>query len=182
MDALLTPYVLSKQRSKSLDVQSMIQRLLEAPEYAERTAHRLLLRHLSGDGNVPSDLTSRGLWEEFGALCNALKVQATPVAPDKRELSFMLETVREAMDRKRRHSRRPTRSRWQQHTAATSRQGSAVRVPSTVHRAGGQPQTCPRRQWQLDAKNATLRDEEERVLRYTNGASHAPESKAGGEQ
>ena len=46
VDALLTPFVISNQRSKSEAVQGLIRRLLQAENYAHDIAGRLILRVL----------------------------------------------------------------------------------------------------------------------------------------
>ena len=87
VDALLTPYAISEQRSRSVPVQHMLQQLVHDRYYARHIAPRLVLRHLSGDGNVPADLASRGLWEELAQLCSA--------PPEKKnQQSSLLEHVR----------------------------------------------------------------------------------------
>jgi hypothetical protein len=43
----------------------MLQLLLADPDYSSHIAPRLILRHIDGLGNVPSDLASRGLWAEL---------------------------------------------------------------------------------------------------------------------
>ena len=100
VDALLTPYAISKQKSKSLDVQHMVGQLLRLDDYDRDIAGRLVLRHLSGDGNVPSDLTSRGLWQEFAELCTLLRVKPVLVRLDEREVALALSTIRAAAERR----------------------------------------------------------------------------------
>ena len=80
VDALLTPYVISKQKSSSADIQHMIKELIVLEDYDTEIAARLLIRHLSGDGNVPSDLTSRALWDELWRLCVLMRVRPVLVA------------------------------------------------------------------------------------------------------
>ena len=84
VDALLTPYVISNQRSRSVDVQRILQGLLNDSLYRLEIAGRLVCRHLSGEGNVPADFASRGLWKELATLCEQLKVsEAGPRPPDR---------------------------------------------------------------------------------------------------
>ena len=98
VDALLTPYVVSKQRSKSAAVQLIITKLLDIDKYANDLAGRLILRHLSGDGNLASDLVSRGLWTEFQVLCAALQVRPYLVVLDAAETEFVVRTIVEAAE------------------------------------------------------------------------------------
>eukprot|EP00966_Prymnesium_polylepis_P150164 3468596-Prymnesium_polylepis.1 len=49
-DALLIPYALSKQRSRSQHVQLILHKLFANPSWAE-IAQRLVAQHLSGDLN-----------------------------------------------------------------------------------------------------------------------------------
>ena len=99
VDALLTPFAISQQRSKSEDIQFMLSRLLKAEGY-EDIAPRLVLRHLSGDGNVPSDLCSRALWKELAVLCEALRVKPVHVSLDDRERRLVIETIADAAARR----------------------------------------------------------------------------------
>lgn len=100
VDALLTPYVLSKQKSKSADIQHMVKELIVLPDYDTGIAIRLLLQHLSGDGNVPSDLTSRALWEELAQLCLLMKVKPVLVLLQERELQLIKNVLRAAATRR----------------------------------------------------------------------------------
>jgi hypothetical protein len=68
VDALLAPYVLSKQRSSSADIQHMTQELIVRADHDTGITARLPIGHLSGDGDFPSDLTSRALWAELSRL------------------------------------------------------------------------------------------------------------------
>ena len=99
VDALLTPFAIGNQRSKSRDVQGMLRRLLDLPWYTEDIARRLVLRHLKGDGNVPSDLTSRGLWDELASLCRALRVRPMLTVLNELERSFVIGTMQDAARR-----------------------------------------------------------------------------------
>ena len=68
VDALLAPYVLSKQRSSSADIQHMTQELIVRADHDTEITARLPIGHLSGDGDVPGDLTSQALWAELSPL------------------------------------------------------------------------------------------------------------------
>lgn len=61
VDALLAPYVLSRRKSSSADIQHMTQELIVRADHDTEITARLPTGHLSGDGDVPSDLTSRAL-------------------------------------------------------------------------------------------------------------------------
>ena len=100
VDALVTPYVVSNQKSKSEDLQAILQKLLADKEYSESIAGRLTLRHLSGDGNVPADLISRGLWEELARLGELLRVRLMRVSLTVREVDFVMALTRAAAERK----------------------------------------------------------------------------------
>ena len=99
VDALLTPFAIGNQRSKSRDVQGMLRRLLDLPWYTEDITRHLVLRHLEGDGNVPSDLTSRGLWDELASLCRALRVRPMLTVFNELERSFVIGTMQDAARR-----------------------------------------------------------------------------------
>ena len=100
VDALLTPFAISNQRSKSEDIQSIIHLLLRHPRYSKTIAPRLVLRHLSGDGNVPSDLCSRGLWTAFEQMCMLLKVKPVLVVPDSDEEQLIRMALMAAAERR----------------------------------------------------------------------------------
>ncbi|KAL3904008.1 MAG: hypothetical protein SGPRY_011447 [Prymnesium sp.] len=67
--------MLANQKSESRAVQAVIDALISNPAYDGNIAHRLALQHLSGDGNIMSDLVSRGLWAQFEKLCAALRIR-----------------------------------------------------------------------------------------------------------
>ena len=69
VDALLAPYVISKRKSSSADIQHMTQELIVRADHDAEITARLPIGHLSGDGDFPSDLTSRALWAELSRLC-----------------------------------------------------------------------------------------------------------------
>ena len=96
VDALLTPYALSAQRSRSVDIQRIIHEMLALPNYRSDIAKRLLLRHLSGTSNLPSDLASRGLWEELMELCEVLHTKPVHVALVDAEIAFLVRVVQAA--------------------------------------------------------------------------------------
>ena len=75
VDALLAPYVLSKRRSSSADIQHMTQELIVRADHDTEITARLPIGHLSGDGDVPSDLTSRALWAELSRHCELVRVK-----------------------------------------------------------------------------------------------------------
>lgn len=100
VDALLTPYVISQQKSKSADIQQMIQEMIVLPDYDTDIAARLLLRHLSGDGNVPSDLTSRALWQELARLCELMHVKPMLVKLEDREIELIEHVLQAAANRR----------------------------------------------------------------------------------
>ncbi|MDC0525637.1 deoxynucleoside kinase, partial [bacterium] len=99
VDALLTPFVLSNQRSRSVSIQDIVQRMLDVRTYRDSVAKRLVLRHLSGTSNLPSDLASRGLWEELAHLCEALRVRPVMVRLDDVETTLLLGVVEAAAER-----------------------------------------------------------------------------------
>ena len=68
-------------------------RLPSYRDYDEDIAARLALRHLAGDGNVPSDLVSRALWAEFRQLCKLLRVRPVHVTLEERELELISGTI-----------------------------------------------------------------------------------------
>lgn len=74
-DAVLAPRAITQQKSSSLDVQEMLDRMLSDDEYATDISHRLVAQHISGEGNIASDLVSRGLWVEFNLLCEVVRVR-----------------------------------------------------------------------------------------------------------
>ena len=92
VDALLTPYAIGNQKSTSVDVQHILQELLAMESY-QAIASRLVIRHLSGDGNVPSDYVSRGLWPEFAELCAVLRVKPIHVRLATEELALVQAVV-----------------------------------------------------------------------------------------
>ena len=100
VDALLTPYVISNQRSRSTDVQHILYGLLNSAHYRLNIAGRLVCRHLSGDGNVPADYASRGLWEELARLCEQLNVKPILVQLSESERTLVVSTIRDAASRK----------------------------------------------------------------------------------
>ena len=93
VDALLTPYAVGNQRSRSQDIQRIIFELLEMPDYRSDVAPRLALRHCSGDGNVAADAVSRALWCELAELCEALQVRPMHVTLVEREVAFLVRCV-----------------------------------------------------------------------------------------
>ena len=60
-----------------------------------------MLRHLSGDGNVASDLVSRALWRQLEVLCQNLNVRPTAVTLETRERDFIVDILKEAATRHR---------------------------------------------------------------------------------
>ena len=98
-DALLTPYAIAKQRSSSVDVQNIVQLLLSQADYNDDIARRLVLEHLSGDGNIPADYVSRGLWDQLSAVCRVLRVQLTHVPLDEREQRLITTVIERAAAR-----------------------------------------------------------------------------------
>ena len=65
-------------------VEFILHRMLHSRTYLEGR-RRLTCQHLSGHGNVHSDLVSRGLWEAFFALCAQMgirpqRIELTPEA------------------------------------------------------------------------------------------------------
>ena len=100
VDALLTPYVISNQRSRSVDVQRILHGLLNDPLYRLEIAGRLVCRHLSGEGNVPADFASRGLWKELATLCEQLKVKPVLVRLTVAEKRLVCDALRDTAARK----------------------------------------------------------------------------------
>jgi hypothetical protein len=82
-DALATPYVLTKHKTRSTNLALAHDLLLAQPAYRQ-VARSALIAHLFGDCNVMSDAVSRSLWKRFFALCGAMRVTpieiATPTA------------------------------------------------------------------------------------------------------
>ena len=100
VDALLTPFAISGQRSRSVDIQDIIQRLLRLPNYREDVAKRLILRHLSGTSNAPSDYSSRGLWDELAQLCDIMRIKPVLVRLNSTEIAFLEAVVEAAASRR----------------------------------------------------------------------------------
>jgi hypothetical protein len=75
-DALATPYVLTKHKTRSANLAVAHDLLLAQPAY-QRVAHNASIAHLYGDCNVMSDAISRSLWKRYFALCDAMRV--TPI-------------------------------------------------------------------------------------------------------
>lgn len=98
-DAALTPYALAHQRSKSKHVSVMLHLLLQLPEYQQAT-ERLVVDHLSGEGNVGADLVSRGLWERFHDFVEAMRVKPTRLPLTALERDFVTRVLEEAASRK----------------------------------------------------------------------------------
>ena len=94
-DALLIPYALSKQRSRSQHVQLILHKLFANPSWAE-IAQRLVAQHLSGDLNVPSDAVSRALWNKLEAICQVLRTKVTALRLTAGERLLVTEVVRSA--------------------------------------------------------------------------------------
>jgi hypothetical protein len=75
-DALATPFVLTKHKTRSLNMATAHHLLLQQERY-RNVARCASISHLFGDSNPFSDAVSRSLWKRFFALCSAMKV--TPV-------------------------------------------------------------------------------------------------------
>lgn len=58
------------------------------------------LAHLSGDGNVPSDYVSRGLWRLFSTVCSVLRVKPVCGTLNEKERTFVTEVIKQAAARK----------------------------------------------------------------------------------
>ena len=170
VDALLTPFAIGNQRSKSRDVQGMLRRLLDLPWYTEDIARRLVLRHLKGDGNVPSDLTSRGLWDELASLCRALRVRPMLTVLNELERSFVIGTMQDAA---RRSDRQLDPEEMQnifldsQPRQMNDSAAAPLDQPSlfTVHSDQTPPRAIPRRSREFS--NEALHANPSRVLRTT---------------
>ena len=170
VDALLTPFAIGNQRSKSRDVQGMLRRLLDLPWYTEDIARRLVLRHLKGDGNVPSDLTSRGLWDELASLCRALRVRPMLTVLNELEKNFVIGTMQDAA---RRSDRQLDPEEMQnifldsQPRQMNDSAAAPLDQPSlfTVHSDQTPPRVIPRRSREFS--NEALHANPSRVLRTT---------------
>lgn len=93
-DAALAPYVLSTQASSSAVIQTIIEALLSHPQYDASVARRLVIQHIGGDGNVFSDLVSRGLWAQLDFLCSSLNIRPIEVCLSREELELVHGIVR----------------------------------------------------------------------------------------
>lgn len=88
-DALLVAHAVARGTSRSESIQVILHELKGIPSYHLDIAQRIVVQHVSGDGNVFSDLVSRGLWRDFEELCTALRIKANPIELDKPEQEFV---------------------------------------------------------------------------------------------
>jgi hypothetical protein len=94
-DAALIAHVISKEKSSSRHVQSIIHHLKSNVAYDD-ISKRLVLQHISGDGNVPSDAVSRGLWSKLRLVADVLRVRLTAVELNAAERALVEAVVRDA--------------------------------------------------------------------------------------
>lgn len=87
-----------------MDLQEALNQLLSEEDYDEDISQRLVTQHLSGEGNIASDLVSRGLWEEFTLMCEVLRVRPVHMPLDTREQHIVRAVVTAAAHRSRRLS------------------------------------------------------------------------------
>lgn len=88
--------MLSTQKSKSRRIQAVIDALLSSAAYQSDTAHRRGLQHISCDGNIMSDLVSRGLWEQFGLSCLALRIRPISLKLRPKEAAIIRAVIKDA--------------------------------------------------------------------------------------
>ena len=91
-DAVLIPYALTTQKSKSRDVQFILKQQLDDPHF-EGIARRLVIDALSGDGNVPADLSSRALWDAFKTMAGYMGVRPYTLDLTSKELGLVHRTI-----------------------------------------------------------------------------------------
>lgn len=96
---MLAPRAIAQQRSNSLDVQEALSHMLGEEDYNEDISHRLVVQHLSGEGNIASDLVSRGLWSEFLQMCELLRVRPVHMPLDAREQRILRKVATAAAHR-----------------------------------------------------------------------------------
>ena len=92
-DAAITPYAVSNRKSKSRDVQVILHKLEREPDYTTSIAPRLVIEHLAGDYNGPSDRTSRALWSDLLEMCHVLNVKPIMVELNEREKRFIMDVI-----------------------------------------------------------------------------------------
>ena len=90
-DALATPYVLTRHKSRSLNLAKAHHLLLRERAFCDM-AWRASIAHLFGDCNPFSDAISRSLWRRFYALCSSVGVRPVHVKTPPR-LVVIIETL-----------------------------------------------------------------------------------------
>lgn len=88
-DALLTPYVVSKEKSSSLDIQEILHCATSDVHYREVVSRNLVTEQISGDANLFADLVSRDLIDELHGACEAIRVRPRYIELDERERTFI---------------------------------------------------------------------------------------------
>ena len=91
---------MSNRKSKSRDVQVILHKLEREPDYATSIAPRLVIEHLAGDYNGPSDRASRALWSDLLEMCYVLNVKPIMVELNEREKRFIMEVIRSVAESK----------------------------------------------------------------------------------
>ena len=97
-DALLTPFVIAKEKANSVAIQGILHRLFKVPGYQE-LGQRLLIQHTSGSGNHFGDMPSRGLWPDFDEACRILRVKTQQVTLTDQEKGLVEDIILEAATR-----------------------------------------------------------------------------------
>jgi hypothetical protein len=102
-DALATPYVLAKHKSRSANLGFAHRALLDSPDYRD-VAWLAKIAHLFGDCNPFADAISRALHARFAALCRAINVRPTLLPTPPVLVQIIERTVADAKARGQRVS------------------------------------------------------------------------------
>ena len=92
-DAALTPYAMSKEKSRSRPVQYITHLMASLARYRDDISKRVTYEHLSGDMNVPADAASRGLWAKLRRACAVLRVRPAAILLNEEEKRFVWEVI-----------------------------------------------------------------------------------------
>ena len=95
-DALATPYTLARGRPRSALLRSGLTRLCLTEEH-RLIAERADTAHLSGKANIPSDLASRGRFDELHEVALQLGVKAKRLELDEHAIKFIRISLDEAI-------------------------------------------------------------------------------------
>ena len=95
VDALATPYVLTRQAAKSPMMQAGVKQATKSVTYMEAAnSGKYAVGHFHGNTNVPSDLASRGYRSAFYRFVQQLRVRPTELTLTAEALSFRDEWMR----------------------------------------------------------------------------------------